>query len=103
MRKMTAFVGIGVIGLLVACVTAWISLAIYYSGPPGDYLRAGLAGLFPRTTLAAFFVLPRRGPHLVLVFCSFCTDPGLVDNDHAIKHPELAGRCSRATLRDHRG
>ena len=71
MRKMTTFVGIGVIGLLVACVTAWISLAIYYSGPPGDYLRAGLAGLFPLATLAAFFVLPRRGRTLCWFFVVF--------------------------------
>jgi len=68
---MTTFVGIGVIGLLVACMTAWISLAIYYSGPPGDYLRAGLAGLFPLATLAAFFALPRRDRTLCWFFVVF--------------------------------
>jgi hypothetical protein len=59
MRKVAAFVGIGLIGLLVACMTAWASLAIYYSDLPGDYLRAALAGLFALATLSAFSLLPR--------------------------------------------
>jgi len=38
MRKMATIAGIGAIGLLVAGMAAWVSLAIYYSGPPGGYL-----------------------------------------------------------------
>ncbi len=65
MRKLAAIIGIGLIGLLVACMTAWASLAIYYSDLPGDNLRVTLAGLFALTTLSAFFLLPRRARTLL--------------------------------------
>jgi hypothetical protein len=60
MRKFAALVGSIVVGLMVVCMTAWASLAIYYSDLPSDYLRAALAGLFALVTFAAFLVLPRR-------------------------------------------
>jgi hypothetical protein len=60
MRKLAAIVGLSVSGVLVAGMTAWASLAIYYSDLQGDSVRAGLAGLFALSTLSAFLILPRR-------------------------------------------
>ena len=59
-RKVAAFFGIILVGLVVAGMTAWASLAIYYSDLPGAYLRAGLAGIFALATGAAFLLRPRR-------------------------------------------
>jgi hypothetical protein len=60
MRKVAAIVGISLIGVLVAGMTAWASLAIFYSDLPGETLRSGLACLFVFATLVAFILLPRR-------------------------------------------
>jgi hypothetical protein len=71
MRKVAVIVGICVIGLLVACMTAWASLAIYYSDLPGEHLKAALSGLFALSTLAAFIFLPHRTQTLFWFFGIF--------------------------------
>jgi len=45
---------------VVILMTAWGSLAIWYSNLSESYVRAGLAGLFVLVTLLAFVFLPRR-------------------------------------------
>jgi len=54
---------LAIVALII--MTGWAVLAIYYSNLPGDYLRAGLAGLFALATLLAFILLPRRFRTLV--------------------------------------
>ena len=44
----------------VILMTAWGSLAIWYSDLAGGYVRGGLAGLFVLATLLAFVLLPGR-------------------------------------------
>jgi hypothetical protein len=61
LRKAVRMVGVGVVGLIVAGMTGWASLAIIYSDLPGEILRTALAVLFSLATLAAFLILPRRG------------------------------------------
>ena len=55
------YAGIAILSVVVALMTGWATLAIYYSNLPGEYLRIGLAGLFAFATAAAFLFLPKRG------------------------------------------
>jgi hypothetical protein len=48
------------LALAVAGATIWAALAIYYSGPPGEALRLGLAATFVLGTVGAFLFLPNR-------------------------------------------
>ena len=50
-------VGLTCLALLIAGMTAWATLAIYYSDLPGAPLRIGLAAAFMLGTVAAFLVL----------------------------------------------
>jgi hypothetical protein len=59
-RRVVKITGMILMALLVAAMTAWASLAIYYSGLPHHGLRAALAGLFPHATVTALCILPRR-------------------------------------------
>lgn len=58
-RRIMRYIGIAVLSVIVAIMTAWAAAAIFYSNLPG-YLRTGLAGLFVVVTLVAFLFLPRR-------------------------------------------
>jgi hypothetical protein len=60
MRSIVHYIGIVVLAIVVALMTAWAAMAIYYSHLPGEYLRLGLAGLFAFATAAAFLFLPKR-------------------------------------------
>jgi hypothetical protein len=53
-------IGVVVVGLVVALMTAWAAGAIYYSDLPGSRLRAALALVFVAATALAFLLLPRR-------------------------------------------
>jgi hypothetical protein len=48
------------IGLIVLGMTAWATLAIYYSNLPSEPLRIALAAAFATGTLLAFLFLPDR-------------------------------------------
>ena len=48
------------LALAVAGATIWAALAIYYSGPPGEQIRFGLAAGFVLATVGAFLFLPHR-------------------------------------------
>jgi hypothetical protein len=71
MRKIAAIAGITVIGFLIACMTIWASLAIYYSDLPSNHLRTALAVLFALVTFSAFLVLPRRVRTLFCFLAAF--------------------------------
>jgi hypothetical protein len=60
MRSIVHYIGIVLLAIVVALMTAWAAMAIYYSHLPGEYLRLGLAGLFAFATAAAFLFLPKR-------------------------------------------
>ena len=57
--------GIAGLALLIAGVTVWAALAIYYSNLGGEPLRLGLAAAFALGTLGAFLFLPNRRRTLV--------------------------------------
>jgi hypothetical protein len=57
-RRALRTVGRACLALLIAGMTAWAALAIYYSGMAGERLRLGLATVFALGTLGAFLFLP---------------------------------------------
>jgi hypothetical protein len=71
MRSIVRYTGIALLSVVVALMTAWATLAIYYSNLAGGYLRLGLGGLFALATLAAFLFLPKRGRTMVCFFAVF--------------------------------
>ena len=64
-RRMLRAAGIAGLALLIAGVTVWAALAIYYSNLGGEPLRLGLAAAFALGTLGAFLFLPNRRRTLV--------------------------------------
>lgn len=52
-RRIVFFLGSGLLGALVVCMTAWGALALYYSGLQGAAARWMLAGAFSLVGLAA--------------------------------------------------
>jgi hypothetical protein len=59
-RRALRATGIACLALLVGGMTAWATLAIYYSDLPGAPLRLGLATAFALGTLGAFLFLSNR-------------------------------------------
>ena len=59
-RRVLRAAGLACLALLVAAMTLWATLAIYYSDLNGERLRLGLAGAFALGALAAFPFLPNR-------------------------------------------
>jgi Domain of unknown function (DUF4105) len=59
-RRMLRAAGIAGLALVIAGMTGWAALAIYYSDLRGEPLRLGLAGAFALVTLGAFLFLPNR-------------------------------------------
>ena len=59
-RRMLRAAGIAGLALVIAGMTAWAALAIYYSDLGGEPLRLGLAAAFALGTFGAFLLLPRR-------------------------------------------
>jgi hypothetical protein len=59
-RRLLRAAGIAGLALVIAGMTAWAALAIYYSELAGEPLRLGLAAAFALGTLAAFLFLPDR-------------------------------------------
>lgn len=59
-RRIVQYIGVAILSVIVAIMTAWAAAAIYYSDLPGWYLKAGLAGLFALATIVAFLCLPKR-------------------------------------------
>lgn len=71
MKNIVRYAGIAMVSVVVALMTTWATLAIYYSNLPGEYLRLVLAALLPLATIAAFLVLPNRGRTLAGFFSAF--------------------------------
>jgi hypothetical protein len=71
-RTITRFCLIVLTALVIALMTGWASLAIYYSNLTDAWLRAALAILFPVLTLCAFAFLRNRRRTLVGFLVVFC-------------------------------
>ena len=67
--------GIAAIGVVVAGATLWGALAIYYSNPPDERLRIGLATAFALGTVAAFLLLRNRWRTLMGFCAAFAQAP----------------------------
>ncbi len=59
-RRALSAAGVASLAVLVAGMTGWAALAIYYSDLPGARLRLGLAAAFVLGTLVAFLFLRNR-------------------------------------------
>jgi hypothetical protein len=64
-RRALRAAGVASLALLIAGMSAWAALAVYYSDLPGQPLRIGLAAALPLVTLGAFLFLPNRRRTLV--------------------------------------
>jgi hypothetical protein len=73
MMARTALRAAGVLGLAIAIagMTAWATLAIYYSDLPGEPLRLALAAAFALGTLGAFLFLRNRRLILLCFLAAF--------------------------------
>lgn len=65
MKRFCALAGLG---MLVAGMTVWAMLALYYSDIQSGPLRACLAGLFGLATVCVFALLPNRRRTLICFF-----------------------------------
>lgn len=72
MGKVSKIVLLLVIAIVIACMTAWTSLAIYYSNLSGDDLRSALAIGFVVCTAAAFLFIKKRLWTLIGYLIIFC-------------------------------
>ena len=70
-KSIVRYAGIALISVVVAFMTAWVALAVYYSNLPGEYLRICLAGVFVLAGAGAFLFLPKRGRTLIWFFVVF--------------------------------
>jgi len=59
-RRLARIVGAMFVGLIVAGMTGWAALAIFYSDLPSPRLRTALAWAFAGATVLAFAAVPRR-------------------------------------------
>lgn len=71
-RGIIRFAGVAILSVVIALMTAWSVLAIYYSSLPGEALRLVLSGIFAVAVIAAFLFLPRRGRTLACFLAAFC-------------------------------
>lgn len=72
MGKVVKFTIIVIIALIIACMTAWASLAIYYSNLSSEGVRSGIAIGFAACTIAAFLLLKnkvRTAVGFMVIFC----------------------------------
>ena len=60
MRRLARIISGVAVGLIVAGMTGWAALAIFYSDLPSPRLRTALAWAFAGATVLAFALLPRR-------------------------------------------
>jgi hypothetical protein len=72
MGKTVRFITFFIISLVIAGMTAWSSLAIYYSNLPGVDLRIGMAIGFAICTAAAFLLFKKRFWTVIGFLVVFC-------------------------------
>jgi len=70
-HNLIRYAGIVLLALIIALMTAWTALAIYYSNLPGEYLRSGLAIVFATGTVCAFLFFHNRRRTLVWFLVAF--------------------------------
>jgi Domain of unknown function (DUF4105) len=68
-RRALRAVGLACLALLIAGMTGWAALALYYSDLPSEPLRFGLAAAFALGTVVAFLLLRNRR-QTMLGFCA---------------------------------
>jgi hypothetical protein len=71
MRSLIRSTGIVLLAVIIALMTGWAALAMYYSNLTGAYLRSGLALFFAAGTLCAFLFFHKRGRTLVWFLAAF--------------------------------
>ena len=71
-RRIVRFLLGVVVAAVVAMMTGWASLAIYYSNLSGESVRTALAGIFALGTVCAFILLRNRRRTLVCFLVAFC-------------------------------
>jgi hypothetical protein len=72
MRKTVKLIVVCILSVIIAGMTAWASLAIYYSNLSGETLRTELAIGFAACTAAAFLFIKRRVWTLMGYLIIFC-------------------------------
>jgi hypothetical protein len=72
MGKVLKIVLVLVIVIVIACMTAWTSLAIYYSNLSDDNMRTGMAIGFAACTAAAFLFIKKRLRTIIGYLIIFC-------------------------------
>ena len=72
MRKVIKIVLVLIIVIIIACMTAWASLAIYYSNLFSDDVRSGIAIGFAICTAAAFLLFKKRFWTAIGFLAVFC-------------------------------
>lgn len=72
MGKFSKIVLVLIIVIVIACMTAWTSLAIYYSNLSSDDLRSAIAIGFAACTAAAFLFIKKRLWTLIGYLIIFC-------------------------------
>ncbi|MGV8075344.1 MAG: DUF4105 domain-containing protein [Syntrophobacteraceae bacterium] len=71
MRRVLRNTGMVLLAVIIALMTGWTTLSIYYSNLPGEYLRCGLAILFVAGTLGAFLFSSKMGRTLAWFLAVF--------------------------------
>src|SRR5512133_1408960 len=72
MRRTCRFIALSLLFLVIAGMTAWATLAIYYSDIPGKSARLLAAGGFAACTAAAFLLLRNRFRTVIGFLVVFC-------------------------------
>ena len=72
MRKTFKFILITIVSLFITGMTAWASLAVYYSNLPGEQLRLVIAIGFAACTAGVFLLLKNRLWTLIGFLAVFC-------------------------------
>lgn len=101
MRKIIRYFGVLLVAAATFLMTAWGSLAIYYSNLSGENLRIALAAAFAVLTCAAFILLKNRRwtlvGFLVLFLCIVAWWATLKPSNARVWQPDV-GRLPYATV-----
>jgi hypothetical protein len=72
MRKVLKLTSIIILSAVIPAMTAWSSLAIFYSDLPGGTIRIAVALTFTACTIAAFVAIKNRFRTSLVFFAAFC-------------------------------
>jgi hypothetical protein len=103
MRSIVRYIGVAIPSVVVALMTAWAVLAVYYSNLPGELLRLGLGGLLVVATIGAFLILPKRKRTLAwfgLVFAVVAAWWMMIPASNTRNWEREVARAPYATIKD---